>query len=221
MITSATPLEALRSTFVAMLPRIVSHGEFVFRRVRCPHRRADCLAELTALCWSWLVRLAQQGRDGSRFVSALSAFAARQVWSGRRLSGGENSRDVLSGRARRRHGFRVEPLPVSTRRPFDDFYGSVHGQQELDAFEERLRDNSTTPPPDAAAFRIDFRSWLQTRAERDRRLIADMMKDEKTSDLARRYGLSPARISQLRREFRADWLCFCGEREPDRPWVPA
>src|SRR5262249_47186019 len=149
MITSATPLEALRSTFVAMLPRIVSHGEFVFRRVRCPHRRADSLAEMTALCWSWLVRLARRGKDkdATRFVSALSAFAARQVWSGRRLSGGENSKDALSGRARRRHGFRVEPL-VSTRRPFDDFYGSTHGQHDLDNFEERLHHYTPTPVPE-------------------------------------------------------------------------
>src|SRR5262249_22919639 len=150
VIASATPapsIEALRATFLAMLPRIMKHGEFVFHRVRCPHRRADYLAAMTALCWSWLVRLAQHGQDATRFVSAWSASAAQQVWSGRRLAGGENSKDALSGRARRRHGFRVETL-VSTRRPFDDFYGSVHGQQELDAFEERLRDNAVTPPPD-------------------------------------------------------------------------
>jgi hypothetical protein len=47
------------------------------------------------------------------------------------------------------------------------------------------------------------------------------MQDERTLDLAERYGLSPARISQLRREFMDDWLLFCGEREPDRPWAPA
>src|SRR5262249_52417385 len=147
----------------------------VARRVRfpagplpTPQRRLHCRAGRLVL--AWLVRLARRGKDASKFVSTLVTFASRQVWSGRRLAGGENSKDALSGRARRRHGFRVEPL-VSTRRPFDDFYGSVHGQQELDVFEERLRDNAVTPPPDAAAFRIDFCSWLQTQAERDRRLI--------------------------------------------------
>jgi hypothetical protein len=30
-------------------------------------------------------------------------------------------------------------------------------------------------------------------------------------DLADRYGTSPARISQLRRQFRADWRAFTGE----------
>ena len=48
-----------------------------------------------------------------------------------------------------------------------------------------------------------------------------MMRDKRTLDLAHRYNLSPARVSQLRREFLLDWEIFCGEREPDRPWAPA
>ena len=212
MIASVPPIEALRATFVAMLPRIVSRGEFVFHRVKCPHRRADYLAEMLALCWSWLVRLAQQGRDGTRFVSALSAFAARQVWSGRRLSGGENSKDVLSGRARRRHGFRVEPL-LSTRRSHESRYSVPLGQQAQDSFEERLRDNAVTPPPDAVAFKLDFACWLQTLTDRDRGIIGDMILDERTTDLARKFGVSAGRISQLRREYLQDWRAFCGEEE--------
>jgi hypothetical protein len=94
--------------------------------------------------------------------------------------------------------------------PLDDFYGNVHGQQELDAFEERLRDNTMTPPPDAAAFRIDFPDWLKTRTDRDRRIIDDMMHDERTLDLANKHGISPGRVSQLRREFMEDWERFCG-----------
>src|SRR5262249_62065088 len=128
-----------------------------------------------------------------------------QVRSGRRLCGKEKSKDVLSLRARQRRNFKVEPLPTSTRRNYDDLYGSVHGQQMLDAFEERLRDNTMTPPPDAAAFRIDFPSWLRTRTDRHRRLIEDMIQDERTLDLANKHGLNPARISQLRRELMAHW----------------
>src|SRR5262249_37083830 len=94
--TPAPPTAALHPTFLALLPRIVSHGEVVLRRVRCPHRKQDYLAEMIALCWSWLVRLARQGKDATQFVSALAPFAARQVWSGRRLCGQETSKDVLS-----------------------------------------------------------------------------------------------------------------------------
>jgi len=77
VITTTTPIDALHNVFLSILPRILRRGEFVFRRVRCPHRRADYLAEMTALCWSWLVRLARQGKDATQFVSTLATFAAR------------------------------------------------------------------------------------------------------------------------------------------------
>jgi hypothetical protein len=35
------------------------------------------------------------------------------------------------------------------------------------------------------------------------------MRGERTGDLAKKYSLSPARVSQLRREFFADWCRFC------------
>jgi len=169
---------------------------------------------MVALAWQWFLRLVEQGKDPLAFPTALATFAARAVKSGRRLTGQEKSKDALSPLAQRRRGFAVEPLPPSTRRPFDDVYSNVHGQQELDAFEERLRDNTVTPPPEAAAFRIDFPDWLRTRTERDRRVIDDMMQDERTRDLADRHGLSPARVSQLRREYREDWNRFCGLGSP-------
>ena len=38
-----------------------------------------------------------------------------------------------------------------------------------------------------------------------------MMAGQRTLDLSRRYGISPGRISQLRREYHSDWLRFCGD----------
>jgi hypothetical protein len=68
-----------------------------------------------------------------------------------------------------------------------------------------------TPPPDAAAFRIDFSRWLAGQTDRDRRLIEDMVLGETTSRLAQRFGVSPGRVSQKRREYQEDWAQFCGE----------
>ena len=58
-------------------------------------------------------------------------------------------------------------------------------------------------------FRLDFPSWLRTRTDRDRRIIGDMAMGQRTLDLSRKYGISPGRISQLRREFHDDWERFC------------
>jgi hypothetical protein len=214
-LTPDAPLPALQAAFLSeVLPRIETHAEVCFGGVRCHHRREEFRAEMVALCWRWFLRLVERGKDPLAFPTALATYAAKAVKSGRRLAGQERSKEVLSPVARHKHGVKVEPLPSSTRRPYDDFYGDVHGQQELDAFEERLKDNTMTPPPDAAAFRIDFPSWLKTRTDRDRRIIEDMARDERTLDLANKHGISPSRVSQLRREFMEDWDRFCGLDAP-------
>jgi hypothetical protein len=138
----------------------------------------------------------------------------RHVRSGRRLCGQEKGKDVLSGLARRRHGFHVEALPCSTATPYGDLFGSVHGQRRLDIFEERLRDNAQTPVPDQVAFRLDFPAWLVTLTARERRLVRAMARNERTLDLSRKFEVSPARISQLRRDLHNDWQRFCGEAVP-------
>jgi len=65
--------------------------------------------------------------------------------------------------------------------------------------------------PDQVIFRVDFPAWQSTRSARDRQVIDYMMSGESTTALARRFGLSSARISQMRREFHDAWLTFCGE----------
>jgi hypothetical protein len=70
------------------------------------------------------------------------------------------------------------------------------GQEAQDVFEERLHDNTMTPPPDQAAFRIDFPAWRRTRSERDRRVIDELMAGGRTKDVSAKLGMSPGRVSQ-------------------------
>jgi hypothetical protein len=206
---SPTP-GALHAAFLSILPRIQLHGEVYFRGLKCPESRAEAVAETVALAWRWFVRMAATGKDATQFPAALATFAVRAVQSGRRLCGQEKSKDVLSPRAQKRHGFQVEPLPASTRSPRER-RNSPGGQKEQDVFEVRLADNTRTPPAEQAAFRLDFKSWLATRTDRDRRIIEDMAVGERTQDLARKHGISQGRVSQMRREFHADWTSFCGD----------
>jgi hypothetical protein len=202
-------LTALHAAFLSIVPRIESHGQLAFRGVLCPHRRADCISEMVALCWLWFVRLIEQGKDPLAFVSRIADFAARQVKCGRRLCGQEKGKDALSGLAQRRHGFHVGSLPHAAASY--DRLGAVGGQRTQDALEELLHDNGQTPVPEQVCFRLDFPAWRRTHARRTRRLMDGMMLGERTGDLARRFSLSPARISQLRRELRNDWRRCQGE----------
>jgi hypothetical protein len=146
-------------------------------------------------------RLAERGRDTTRFLTALATFAARAVRSGRRLAGMDRANDTLSPLAQRRKGFAVGLLPGG---------GSLNGN----VFDEALRDNTRSPVDEQVCFRLDFPRWRAGRTERDRRVLDDLMVGGRTREVAGKYGLSAGRVSQLRREFLRDWRRFCGEPPP-------
>jgi DNA-directed RNA polymerase specialized sigma24 family protein len=190
----------LQSSFLVLRPRIEKHARIFFRDVRCHHRREDAVSETLALAWLWFVRLTRRGKDVRSFVSSLATLAARNVRRGRRLCGQDNSKDVMSGVAQQRHRFSVSPLP----------HGNCLGPVLTDA----LADNTVTPPDEQAGFRIDFGEWRSSYGKRDRAIMDDFMLGERLTDVSRRFGLSPGRVSQLRRAYCDDWHRFHGEAAP-------
>jgi hypothetical protein len=220
MDTTTLTIPELQAGFLLIMPLIERHGRVYFRHLKA-EAKEEALCEMVALCWAWYLRLMQRGKDATQFPTVLADYAAKAVRCGRRLCGHEKAKDVLSPVARHRHHFEVERLAGSTQVPHEQLYGEVDGQRHLDAFEERLRDNTQTPVIDQVCFRQDFPSWLATHTDRHRRLIGDLMLGERTMDMARKYGLSPARISQLRGEFHRDWLAFCDDLPAHAHGTPA
>jgi hypothetical protein len=188
----------LQSSFEAILPTLRLHGRVFFRHVRCQDRKEEAIAETIALCWKWYVRLAERGKDATRFPTTLASLAARAVRNGRGMCGQQSARDAMSTAAQRRHNFTTCPLPD----------GDSLGGNLLD---NALIHHTYPSPEEQAAFRIDFAAWLRSWSDRDRRLISDMAMNERTRDLARKFGVSPSRISQKRREYHASWHQFQGE----------
>ena len=188
----------LHSRFLMLLPRIEAHAKIYFRDVRCREQRADWIAEAIALAWKWFVRLEERGKDATQIASAIATFAVKAVRCGRRLAGVEKAKDVMNSRTQQRRGFTVEKM-------------SDNSTQSGNPLAEALTDNTVTPPPDAAAFRIDFPCWLKSLSERDRRLAEQLMIGEQTQNAARHFKMSEGRVSQLRRELCDDWSRFHGE----------
>jgi hypothetical protein len=181
-----------RREFQQALVRIEQHARIQFRDIRCSQRKDDCISETVGLAWVWWTRLRQKGQDPRQFVSALASFAVRAVRSGRRVCGSERSKDVLSPVAQRKHQFSVSHLPASLTE---------------NTLAEALAD-STSDVVDQVHFRLDFPAWVSLLSSRDQSIIADMLQSERTSALADKYGLSPARISQLRKKYEEDWTSF-------------
>jgi hypothetical protein len=208
---AAPNFDQLHAQFLKILPRIETHAQIRFGYLRCPGRRADAVAETVAVAWKWFLRITEQGKDVNQFVMVLADFAVRHVHSGRRLCGQERSKDVLSPRAQRLNRFRVQTLPCSTQCPHSILYSQPHGQERVDPFKERLRENTQSPVPEQAAFRVDYPTWLARLSPRHRQIIEDMALDLGTQELAQLFEVTPGRISQMRREFHLNWRRFHGE----------
>ena len=94
---------------------------------------------------------------------------------------------------------------MTTRRTQEAVDGGSHGEQEFQIFEERLRDNTQTPVPDQAAFRIDWPTFFVTLSGRDRRLARYLSLGHSALSAVNKFGLSPGRVTQLRQQWCREW----------------
>lgn len=183
-------MASLHAMFEALLPRLVRHLRFAFRHCRA-EAHDEAIQEGVAAAWASFIRLAERGIDASAFVSKLARFAVLQVRNDRRIGTRYSCRDVYSRRGQRMGSFRL----LGLRHP-------IIGWREM-----LVEDRSTTPA-DTAAIRIDFQAWLATLPLRTRGIAAMLALAHSTAETARRFRLSPARISQLRRELEGSWIAF-------------
>jgi len=197
--------------FLALAPVVERHARVAFRALDGAARE-EAVAEAVAAAFAAHVALKARGRDPAAFPSMLATYSVLRVKDGRHVGGRRSSRDVLSRKAQRR-GFRVEPLPASTRASFDNLYAEVHGQQRQDALEECLRDNTQTPVPNQVAFRLDFPAFLQTLTERDRQMALALAEGHLAKHVADQFGLTAGRVTHLRQQWQRQWLVFQGEME--------
>ena len=119
---------------------------------------------------------------------------------GRRVGTKLNVRDVSSEYAQREKGFIVERL--------DRF------DEEKGEWREVLVEDRKAGPADTAAARLDFAKWLAGLPKHKRRVAETLAKGETTKATARKFSVSPGRISQLRRELERGWQEFQGEAAP-------
>ena len=197
--------------FLALSPIVERHARVVFRGLDA-EAREEAVAEAVAAAFEAHVALKARGRNPAAFPARLATYSVLRVQDGRHVGGRRSSRDVLSRKAQRR-GFRVEPLPASTRASFDNLYAEVHGQQKQDALEECLRDNTQTSVPNQVAFRLDFPAFLQTLTERDRQMALALAEGHLAKHVAGQFGLTAGRVTQLRQRWQRQWLVFQGEME--------
>jgi hypothetical protein len=203
MIATAEELKAEQGScedvgqrFLAMLPQI---EKLACRACRGEGEAAqeDFVAEVIANAYCAFAQLAKRGRLEIAYPTPLATFAIRQVRCGRRVGGRLNAEDISSGYCQATKRIKVGSL--------------VERDEATGQWREILVEDKRSTPADVAAVRIDFVDWLRSLGRKQRRIATALACGETTRWTARKFGLSPGRISQLRSELRLAWQRFQGE----------
>lgn len=201
--------------FLELIPIVERQVRFAFRG-RSAADREEAAAEAVAAAYESYVKLTARGKNPARnFPSAFAAYAILHVKAGHHVGSSSSSTDVLSPRAWKKRGFRVEPLSGSPGVARDPRNPVVHRRPEGD-FDEQLRDNTRSPVPDQAAFRVDFPTFLAGLGQRDRELVKFLALGHSAHSAATRFKLSEGRVCQLRKTWRERWCQSQDECVDDR-----
>ena len=203
MIAVAPPFRSVPASaetheaFARMTPSIRTVASYEFRRVPrwC---REELINDAIARAYVAFAALAARGKTSVAYPSVLGRFAVKQIRSGRQLGCRQNVNEVLSPHAQRVRKFQVQ---------------SQQGQATGTSWEDLVQGRGASPA-EIAACRIDFRSWLSQLGSFQRQIALRLAAGDTPGEAARRFQLSPARISQIRVLLREDWDKYQGV-----PWA--
>jgi hypothetical protein len=179
-----------QTAFVEMLPEIKKWLRLAFCRLAI-EAREDAMAEAVAHCLLAYVRLHEQGRTQVATPSSLAWYSSRQVRRGRPAVGRMNSKEPLSQYAQLGSGNR---------------FARQNGE-----WIDTLAEDKRATVPDQVAAKMDTRAWFATLTKRMKEIAKDLACGCSTSEVARKYGVTAGRISQLRRTLEESWVAFQGD----------
>ena len=173
---------------------MVSRARYRLRRVRRRHQE-EAIAEVLAAITSCVHSAAERGRLDHVTPFWLVEFNARNFLNGRR--NGRTPDCVLAHTTQAKHGFTVTSLDEE---PLDDGPGRSPG-----GLREALADRTSVGPYDQFRIAHDYPAIfdMEDVAEKPRRVFSFLAETDgqgSQSALARELRVSPARITQCKRE---------------------
>jgi hypothetical protein len=182
-----------QSSFVSMLSEIEQRLRCAFRHLDSASRE-ESIAEGVVHCLLSFARLHDQGRAEAASASTLAWYATLAVKRGRPAGDRMNCNEPLSRYAQVRNGTRIE--------------------QRYGKWLDLLVEDKRASVPDQVAAKLDVGDWFATLPSRMKQIAQDLAYGFSTSEVAEKYGVTPGRISQLRRSLEASWSAFQQEAAP-------
>jgi hypothetical protein len=182
-----------QNNFLAVLPAVQSHATITFRHLG-PEAKAEAEAHAIATACVNYYSLTRKHKLSQAYAGSVATYAVKMVKGGRCVGGHLSSKDVLNPLTHRRRQFTVRSTSSWDR---------AEGQ-----WRDMVLETRRASPADQACFNIDFQEWLQQWPERHRRIIHALASGERTNAVAKQFGVTEARISQLRRQYETSWEQF-------------
>jgi hypothetical protein len=189
-----TVTTVLNEQFLELIPAIERYARSAFRNLQ-PLGQEDAVGEVVAYAFCAFRRLVELAKLDAAYAGPLARFGVARVRVGRRIGSRQNTGDVFSKAAQHRAGFSLESVHLAD--------GAL--------WQDALSDNRRTPIPDQVSFRLDFRAWLRLLSRRDQKLVVFLSVGNASHEAARHFGISRARVSQLRSELQRSWRAFQGD----------
>jgi len=187
--------------FVVMLPKIRRNARWAFKNYNAD-RRTEAVQAIVVIAFEMHQKLAVQGRMDESFPSPLSKYAIGRYRDGRTGGASSCSTDVTSEhcKALGRSSVKNYGLADNIADTFQPATAAMDARYSVH---------------DAVQFRIDFfEGWLPQQTPRDQEIILDLMSGETTGNVAKKYKVSDASISQYRNRYFKSWNAFIADKEP-------
>ena len=97
-------------------------------------------------------------------------------------------------------------------------YGQISNDIEVERqsgnWIDALVEDKRAPVADQVAAKMDVGAWFATLTKRTGQIAKDLAFGCSTSEVARKHGVTPGRISQFRRSLEQSWAAFQQEAAP-------
>ena len=174
-----------RSLFVSRLDEINRFAGAHFRHLD-PDAREEAVQNSVVLAYRYWLRLAERGKTEDCFKSAV-------WWAIVHTSQGRRGGGCCKGKAKC-------VLDYGRRR--------LAGVTLQDGVDFNLYVSQQATVPDIVQFRVDTAAFWATLPERDRGIAHDLALGLGTTEVARRWGVTPGAISQFRTRFHHKYDAF-------------
>ena len=200
---AATP--QTNDAFLKLLSAVETHALIAFRHFPAADRE-EAVAESVAGAFVNFVSAARRGKLHVVTPATLARYGVLHTKCGSHVGGSlDGAKDVMSPRAQRRGGFRIVRLPWDDPRAYHCLKAPDQHVWRLAMMHDRR-----TPPPEQAAFRIDWSSFMSRQSDRTRTALAMLAAGHKQTEVADKLGVTPAAVCQRMSRARREWAVFQG-----------